>query len=160
IAITDHDTLDGVPAAQDAARGTGLEVIPAVEISCEHQNREIHLLGYFVRLDDPSLKAALRRLRQHRVDRFREMIERLRLCGVSVDGEDLPDEARSATLGRRHLAELLVRCKKVGSVREAFLRYLGDRGRAVAPKVRLPVAEAIACVRGAGGVASWAHPAY
>src|SRR5437764_88818 len=62
------------------------------------------------------------------------------------------------TLGRRHLAELLVEAGEVGSVREAFTRYLKDGGRAEAPKVRLPVAEALALVRGAGGVSAWAHP--
>jgi predicted metal-dependent phosphoesterase TrpH len=117
----------------------------------------LHLLAYFVDVANEPLQAALRVIRQGRVERFRVMIERLRACGVSVEDETGP--APEAP-GRRHLAEMLVRQGKVGSVREAFARYLADGGRAVAPKKRLPVGEAIALVRQAGGVAAWAHPPY
>ena len=113
LAVTDHDTLGGITDAR-AAAPPGLEVVAGVEITAEYRGRELHLLGYFVRLDCPALAAALGRIRRHRVDRFHEMVRRLRACGVELDGE--------------------------------------------APKVRLPVAEALALVRGAGGVSAWAHP--
>jgi predicted metal-dependent phosphoesterase TrpH len=156
IAITDHDTTGGVQAAREAA-GARLEVIAGAEITTEHRGRELHLLAYFVDVADGPLESALRTIREGRVERFRVMIERLRECGVSVEEETGP---APEALGRRHLAEMLVRQGKVGSVREAFARFLADGGRAVAPKKRLPVAEAIALVRQAGGVAAWAHPAY
>src|ERR1043166_7872936 len=76
IAVTDHDTLDGVALAQQAALGSDVEVVPAVEISAEYRGGELHLLGYFVRLDDQPLQAALRRLRDARAGRFWEMVER------------------------------------------------------------------------------------
>jgi predicted metal-dependent phosphoesterase TrpH len=160
VAVTDHDTLDGVAPTQQAAAGTGVEVVPAVEISTAYRGRELHLLAYFVRLDDERLQAALRRLRDDRAERFWEMVERLRGCGVSLDAGRLRDEAGSGALGRRHLAEFLVQAGRAGSVREAFNRYLSDGGRVAVPKVRLDVAEALELVRGAGGVASWAHPSY
>jgi predicted metal-dependent phosphoesterase TrpH len=160
VAITDHDTLDGVALAQQAASGTGVEVVPAVEISAEYRGKELHLLGYFVRQGDQPLQAALRRLCDDRAGRFWEMVERLRRCGVSVDVERLRNEVGSGALGRRNLAELLVQTGRAGSVREAFSRYLGDGGRVAIPKVRLGVAQALELVRGAGGVASWAHPSY
>jgi 3',5'-nucleoside bisphosphate phosphatase len=160
VAVTDHDTLDGVALAQQAAIGTGVEVVPAVEISAEYRRRELHLLGYFVRQGDEPLQSALRRLREDRTGRFWEMVERLRGCGVSLDEGWLRDEAGSGALGRRNLAEFLVQTGRAGSVREAFSRYLGDGGRVAIPKVRLAVAEALELVRGAGGVASWAHPSY
>jgi len=163
VAITDHDTLSGVAPAQ-AAAGRELEVIAGVEITAEFLGRELHLLAYFVRLDDAPLRAALDSLQAHRVGRFWDMVERLRDCGVSLDEQALRHQAGeafgTATLGRRHLAELLVRARRAGSVREAFARYLHDGGRAVVPKLRLPVAQAIGQVRGAGGVAAWAHPSY
>jgi predicted metal-dependent phosphoesterase TrpH len=159
VAITDHDTLAGLPEAR-AAAGSDLEVVPGVEISAEHGGRELHLLGYFVRPDDAALEAALRRLRKYRAERFWEMVERLRRCGVSVDEEELRAWAGGGVLGRRNLAEFLVRTRRTASVREAFVRYLGDAGRVALPKVRVAVADAIAVVRGAGGVASWAHPPY
>jgi predicted metal-dependent phosphoesterase TrpH len=160
VAVTDHDTLDGVPPARAAATGSGVEVVSGVEISAEYRDRELHLLGYFVRLDDAPLLAALRRLREGRAVRFWDMVERLRDCGVAVDEGELRAHAGGGVLGRRNLAEFLVKTRRAGTVREAFVRYLGDNGRVALPKVRLPVAEAIALVRGAGGVASWAHPAY
>ena len=158
VALTDHDTLGGVPAAQAAAAGTSVEVVPGVEITAEYNGREIHLLAYFVALGNVPLGQALAEVRRQRAQRFGEMLERLRDCGVSVveEGFTAPPEA----LGRRHVAELLVRQGHVGTLREAFQRYLGDGARAVVPKKRLPAGEALALVRGAGGVAAWAHPAY
>ena len=84
VAITDHDTLGGVAGRAGAASGSALEVIAGVEITAEYGGRELHLLGYFVRPDDEALQAALQRLREHRAGRFREMVERLRRCGVSA----------------------------------------------------------------------------
>ena len=157
IAITDHDTLGGVAVAR-AAASASLEIIAGVEITTEYRERELHLLAYFVRPDCPALTAALVRIRRHRIDRFHEMVRRLRTCGVELNSDDLAAVNGPETLGRRHLAEMLVQAGKVGSIREAFSRYLKDGGRAEAPKVRLPVAEALALVRGAGGVSAWAHP--
>jgi 3',5'-nucleoside bisphosphate phosphatase len=160
LAVTDHDTLGGVPAARQAASGSNLEIVAGVEITTEHRQRELHLLGYFVALDHAELAAALADIRRHRVERFGEMIERLRGRGVSLDEEQQRLHGAPETLGRRHLAEMLVRAKRVANVREAFRRYLGDRGGVAVPKKRLPITEALALVRDAGGVAAWAHPAY
>lgn len=160
VAITDHDTLAGVALAQEAAAEVPVEVVPGVEISCEYRDRELHLLAYFVRLEDTALNGALAQLRAQRAERFWHMVERLRDCGLSIDDDQLRVHAGGAALGRRHLAEFLVKTGHAGSVREVFARYLGDRGRAAVTKVRLPVAEALALVRGAGGVAAWAHPSY
>jgi 3',5'-nucleoside bisphosphate phosphatase len=160
LAITDHDTLGGVAAARQAVVGSNLEIVSGVEITSEYRQRELHLLGYFVALDHAGLSAALEEIRRHRVERFHEMIERLRGCGVSLEGEEQCVQGAPEALGRRHLAEMLVRARRVANVREAFVRYLGDRGNVAVPKKRLPVAEALALVRDAGGVAAWAHPAY
>lgn len=156
IAITDHDTLDGIASAQTAARGSGVEIVTGVEITAEQDSRELHLLGFFVRLDDAALRAALRRLCEHRVKRYNAMLDRLRECGVALDVA----ATCQGSLGRRTLAEALVTAGKAATVRDAFFRYLRDNGHIAVPKLRLPAGEAIALVRGAGGVASWAHPPY
>ena len=132
-------------------------MIAGVEITAEYRGKELHLLGYFFDLENQPLRTALDRLQTERIRRFHEMIERLGGLGIHFNEEEM---ARAPSLGRRHLAEMLVRAKKASSVREAFHRWLGDHGRANVPKTRLPVAEAIALVRGASGVASWAHPNY
>ncbi|MFL5240616.1 MAG: PHP domain-containing protein [Gemmataceae bacterium] len=159
IAITDHDTVDGIPSAQQAAGGH-VEIISGVEITAEFRERELHLLGYFVRLDHEPLRAALDHLREHRVTRFWDMVDRLRDVGVHMAEDSLRKQAGSGVLGRRNLAMMLMQSGNVGSVREAFSRYLGDGGRVSLPKRRLPVQEAISLVRAAGGVAAWAHPSY
>jgi predicted metal-dependent phosphoesterase TrpH len=159
IALTDHDTLGGLPQARVAAAGSSLEIVPGAEITCEQRGKELHLLAYYIR-PDAALLSALERLCRHRAGRFHEMVGRLRACGVSLQESDLSAGGTPASLGRRHLAELLVKAGRVGSVREAFARYLKDNGRAAVPKLRLPVGEAIALVREAGGVAGWAHPSY
>ncbi len=159
IAITDHDTLAGIAPARHAA-ASRLEVIPGVEITAEHDGRELHLLGLFVDPENEALAGALARLQARRLERFDEMLERLRNLGVQVDATDAQRAKSDTTPGRRHLAELLVQAGKAANIREAFQRWLGDRGRVSAPKARLPVGEAIALVRQAGGVAAWAHPSY
>jgi 3',5'-nucleoside bisphosphate phosphatase len=159
VAITDHDTTAACGVAERAAGGR-LDVIAGVEISAEFRGRELHLLGYYVRLDDAALQTALAGLRSDRVGRFWEMIARLRRLGVNLSDDVLAGIGTDGTLGRRNLADLLVRAGKTATVREAFQRYLADHRQAAVPKRRLPVAEAIALVRGAAGVAAWAHPTY
>jgi predicted metal-dependent phosphoesterase TrpH len=153
IALTDHDTVAGIEPAQ-ATAGHRLEVIPAVELSCEYAGREVHLLAYFVRPEDPALRQSLDRMREHRAGRYAEMVAKLRRLGVAVP-ETPPN---GSCLGRRHLAEALVKDGTVGSVREAFQRYLDDDGPAHVPKLRFDFSAAIALVGTAGGVASYAHP--
>jgi predicted metal-dependent phosphoesterase TrpH len=157
IAITDHDT---VAACNLVCAASDIDVIAGVEITTEFHGRELHLLGYYFRPDDAPLNTALDGLRADRVNRFWEMVERLRRLGVSLSEAALASVNTSGTLGRRNLAELLVRDGKAATVREAFHRYLADHARAAVPKRRLPVAEAVKLVRGAGGVAAWAHPTY
>src|SRR5207302_3184929 len=107
-----------------------------------------------------SLRAALERLAHERTGRFWHMVERLKHCGVSFADDELRTHEDVESLGRRHLAEMMVKAGRARSVGEAFARYLGDHARAAVPKTRLPVAEAIAIVRQAGGVAACAHTPY
>jgi predicted metal-dependent phosphoesterase TrpH len=161
LAITDHDTLSALAVARPEAARLGVELIAGVELTAvDDRGREIHILGHFIRDDDPALRAATDALRAARASRLRAMVDRLAALGLSID---LPALARAfprATLGRRHLAEWLARTHQVASPREAFARYLGDGGPAEVPKPRLPWTEAITLIRGAGGVAGLAHPAY
>lgn len=157
VAITDHDALDGSALARRAAPAS-LEVISGVEVTAEDAGREVHLLGYFVDPDHAALCAGLSRLCAARRERYHEIAERLRGCGASIDDAALRAADGGGSLGRRNLATLLFESGQVGSVREAFDRYLADGGPADVPKQRLPLDEAIGLVRGAGGVSSLAHP--
>jgi predicted metal-dependent phosphoesterase TrpH len=167
IAITDHDTVSAIEPARRHAQGK-VQIVSGVEISCDPPcarrgspdpaGPELHLLGYFFDPLDADLNAALADAKAHRRERFFAMADRLRRHGIALPEESIERAATTDAVGRRHLAHLLVAEKKVGTIRDAFNRYLGDRGLAFVPKRRIPVADAITLVRKAGGVAAWAHP--
>lgn len=153
IAITDHDTIEGF---REVATSEPLQIVPGVELSAEYEGREVHLLAYFFDPDDVELNRALDWLCDGRVARYHEMVKRLQKCGINIEDDHLPNSRTS--LGRRHLASALRESGHVSSIREAFFRYLNDQGPAFAPKLLLPLADAIRIVRNAGGLASYAHP--
>lgn len=159
VALTDHDTLAGVSEAREAARDTGVEVVPAVEISTAFAGREFHLLGYFVREDHDELNGALARLCAARRERYRSFVSILRDRGLVLpaDRADLIERGTHSA-GRRHVAALCVACGRATTIHEAFRRFVGPAGASAKPKELLPIAEAIRLVSAAGGVASLAHP--
>jgi predicted metal-dependent phosphoesterase TrpH len=162
VAVTDHDTLAGVPEAVETARALpdpAVEVIPGVEITTVFDGRELHLLGYFVRPDHPELTAALASVCASRWERFREYLAKLADRGhvIPTDRARLVEEV-SASLGRRHIASLLVACGFARSQNEAFYRFLLPLRKEVMPKEHIPIADAIRLVHDAGGAASLAHP--
>ena len=158
VAVTDHDTLAAVGEARAAAVGA-VEVVPGVEVSTRFAGREFHLLGYFVRTDHAELNAALAAVCESRRERFRGFVAILR-----EGGTDLPEdrirlvERITASLGRRHVAQLLVACGHARDRTEAFHRFVNPLARRVPPKALVPLEEAVRLVHAAGGVASLAHP--
>ena len=161
VAVTDHDTTAGVRATTEAAARLryGPVVVPGVEISASFDGREVHLLGLFVRPDDTALSTALEALCGGRRERFRGFVAAIPELAPAADaGLARLVEESAVSLGRRHVAGLLVRAGVVATRDEAFRRILGPAARTLRPKPLLPVAEAIRLVRGAGGLASLAHP--
>ena len=158
VAITDHDTLAAVPEAR-AAAGSDIEFVPGVEISTAFASREFHLLGYFVRTDHSELNAALAGVCEARRGRFRDFVARLgdRGQALPADRVRLVEES-TASLGRRHVAALLVACGHARNRTEAFHRLLNPIARTVRSKELVPIEEAIRLVHAADGVASLAHP--
>lgn len=158
IAITDHDTLAAVGEARSAA-GDAIENIPAVEITTGFGVGELHLLGYFVRTDHDELNAVLAKLCERRRERFHDFVAQLGDRGILLPADRVQLVAESTvSLGRRHVAELLVAGRFAQTRNAAFGRFLGPIAGKVMPKLLLPIKEAIALVRRAGGVASLAHP--
>lgn len=160
VAVTDHDSVSAAAVARPEAARWGIELVAGVEWTAEFNGREVHLLGHFVRDDDPAVVATCARLRVGRDERLNAMAGRLETLGLRVDLRALRAAFPRATLGRRHLAEWLARSGQVPSVREAFNRHLGDHAPAHVAKTRLDWAEAIALTRASGGVAALAHPPY
>ena len=167
IALADHDTTAGIGPAQAAAAreaageggGAGPGIIPAIELTCRRDEAEVHLLGYGFRVDDPGLGELTAQAGRARRERMGAMVERLRELGVAIELGDVSGEAGCVSIGRMHLARTLVRLGRVPSLTEAFGRYIADGRPAYVPSSGPPVAESIAAVNAAGGLAVWAHPA-
>ena len=157
IALTDHDALDGVPAAREAGERLGVKVVAGVELSAYAGEREVHLLGLHLDTLGP-LEEALLGFRAHRVNRAERMVEKLNGLGVPVTMGAVLGEAGEGAVGRPHVARALVAGGWARDTRDAFDRYLGYGRPANVPKHRLEIGEAIRLVQAAGGVAVWAHP--
>ncbi len=160
LAVTDHDTIAGLARAMAEGEQAGVEVIPGIEISCLYGETELHILGYFINPDDPRLEPALARYRASREDRNPRIVQRLQELGCALTYAEVKAAAGTATVGRPHIAQALVRKGYVNSVSEAFDRYLADDAPAYLPR-RLPSpAEAIGLLRQIGGIPVLAHPVY
>lgn len=160
IAVTDHDTAEGVIEARAAARDLPVRVVPGIEISARHEDGEIHVLGYWV---DPFAESVLRHqisAADRRRERMRAMIGRLDTLGVGVSFDEVQEIAGDTvrSLGRPHLARALMAGGHVRSFGEAFGRFLRDGGPAYVMQDFPSVRSAIETIHAAGGVAVWAHP--
>jgi 3',5'-nucleoside bisphosphate phosphatase len=160
LAITDHDTISALAIARPEAERLGIELVNGIELTTECDGREFHILGYFIHDDDSALRTVTDHLRRARKQRLHRLVDRLHSLGLTIDVTTLERAFPRATLGRKHLADWLVRSGQVASRREVFERYLGDGGPAEVPKPRVPIREGIALIKGAGGVAGLAHPPY
>ena len=160
IAVTDHDTVGGLVEALATAETVPVRVIPGVEISSRHEEAEIHVLGYHIRPDAPSLHAHQNSALGRRQERARDIVRLLRDQGIAIDYEDVLRAAGTdgGAIGRPHVARALLAGGHVGSVGEAFERYLADGALAFVRTELPPVRDAIEMIRAAGGVAVWAHP--
>ena len=157
IALTDHDTLDGVAAATAAATPLGVRIVPGCEFSVKAPWGEMHLLGYFLTPGHDVLEAFLADTRLARKRRGRGMVERLKRAGVPIDLVDVETEAKDGAVGRPHVARALVRHGAADDFTDAFARFLG-RGKAGYVPKPLPTLETVtALIHGVGGVAVAAH---
>jgi hypothetical protein len=157
IAITDHDTTDGVAPALTAAAGTPV-IIPGIELSAEDEAGDVHMLGYFINVTNAPLQTRLAEFRYERETRGRKIVERLAELNVPVDWGRVQAIAGDAGIGRPHIARAMVERGYVESVRDAFDRFLYNGGPAYVARYRLSPEESIALIHDAGGVAVLAHP--
>ena len=160
IALTDHDTISGLPEFLRAAEVSGVTAVPGVEISANLYNKEIHILGLFVDPVAPGLTAFLEAVRNKRNIRNQQMIEKLNIIGYQITLEELQNAASGESIGRPHVAELLVKKGYFTSIQEAFDNCLKRGARAYTPREPLPPGECINAIHAAGGLAFWAHPVY
>lgn len=158
IALTDHDCLDGIPAAAARAQEAGIRLIPGVELSVHEEATDVHLLAYGFDPADAALRAAIARYREARRERARKILARLKGLGIRVPLETVEEIARGGAIGRPHVAEALLRGGYVETFNEAFQRFLGTHAPAYVAKAAVSLEEASTVVREAGGVTVLAHP--
>jgi predicted metal-dependent phosphoesterase TrpH len=167
VALTDHDSVDGVPAAARAARSRGVTLVPGCEVSCrkpavpgdERLEGSMHVLVYFVEPGEGPLQDELAQLRGDRAQRNRALAARLVELGTGITYDDVVAEAGDeAGVGRPHFARALVRAGEAADVDDAFERFLADGRPAYVPKARLNPADVARLAHASGGVSVLAHP--
>jgi predicted metal-dependent phosphoesterase TrpH len=159
IALTDHDTLDGIHDFLNCDASEDLLRVPGVEISTEYLELEAHILGYYIPYGASSLKTQLRVLEKSRKERLPKMVKRLEEIGIDVDQERLDEILTGVgTPGRPHLARMLVESGVVESWQDAFDKYLAAGRPAYVKKERMNSIQAIELIRRLGGIPVLAHP--
>src|SRR5262249_44538235 len=161
LAVTDHDSIDGVEPARAAARAHArLEIVAGIEINTDGSGGETHVLGYFVDDGADWFRSLLAEFREERAQRIYRIVERLGALGLPIDPAEVFALVREGSAGRPHVAQVMVERGYVGSVREALDRYLRSGGPAHVSHRKLVPREACAVIRQAGGVAVLAHPGF
>lgn len=157
IAMTDHDTIEGLEEAEAAGQRLNVRVVPGVELSTHFENEELHLLGLHIS-NRESIRSALAELQRQRLERATRIVGVLNRHGISVNMADVLAEAGAGAVGRPHIARAIVAGGWVDDFREAFDKWLGFGKPAYMPRDRFEIADAISLVHRAGGLAIWAHP--
>lgn len=159
IAITDHDSVDGLPEALAAGERLGIEVVPGVEINLEHDRVTMDMLGYFLAgMPTDELQGELAELRAYRAERNERMLERLADLGLPLDRADLAAAGENGAVGRPHIGEAMVRRGYVSSIGEAFELYLRRGAPAWVDRRRLALGPALRLLRASGALPVLAHP--
>ena len=160
IAVTDHDTIDGVVPALNAAQASpSITVIPGVEINTDVPRGEVHILGYFIDYTDKKLAATLQKLRDSRRERAQKMIAKLGKLGMKIDWQRVSELVRGGSVCRPHIAQALFEKGYVGSEKEAFDKYIGHDGPAYVERYKLLPIEVVKLILDAKGLPVLAHPA-
>ena len=160
IAITDHDSVEGIaPALEAAQEFPSLKVISGVEVSTDVPRGEVHVLGYFIDCSDSELKGALENLRNSRRVRAQRMLGKLDSLGIKIEWERVQEIAGAGSIGRPHIAQSMLEQGYVSSLKEAFVKYIGREGPAYVEREKMTPPQAVELIVKARGLPVLAHPA-
>ena len=158
ISITDHDTVDAIPTAIRCCSKCGLEFIPGIEISTKYGRQELHLLGYFIDYKNNVLNDYISYFQEGRKKRAKKIVEKLNRLGIKIKFESVITKAYPGTIGRPHIASVMVDEGFVVNSQEAFEKYLGNGCCCDFPKFEITFVEGIKLINQAGGICFIAHP--
>lgn len=158
IALTDHDTIDGIHEAIQAAAGSSVTLIPGVELSTDYGQIDVHIVGLGIDCDSPVLAAQLEQFRLERIHRNKKMCELLAQKGFSITYENLTAAYPDAVLTRAHFARYLYDKGEVSSMRKVFDKYINSDGPCYVPRKKITPMQAVSFIKKANGTAVLAHP--
>jgi len=158
IAITDHDTVQGIAPAKTCSKVYGVELVEGIELSAQHKDSEVHILGYFIDFGDPRLKEKLADIKELRKQRLLAMAAKLNSLKVEVDSEELMSKVGQTIPTRLHLALYLLEKGKANSLREVFKKYLSPGCPAYVSRFKYSVKETIQLIKDCRGLSFLAHP--
>ena len=158
LALTDHDSVEGCAPMAAACSAVGIEVITGTELTAEHNDIEVHLLGYFLDTQNQKLLAEIAKFQSVRQNRIREMVAKLNQLNVPLQAESVFALANCKSPGRPHVARALVKAGLCKSSDEAFERFLKKNRPAWVPKAKMSALDGVELIHQAGGLAVMAHP--
>lgn len=160
LGITDHDSINGILEATVYGKELGIEVVPGLELSTDLEDKEIHLLAYYIDVNHEELQKYLSFFREERFHRAQRMVQKLRKMGLSITLDDVLVHAKNSAIGRPHIAYALLDLGYIKNYIEAFDRFIGDNGPAFERKIHISPKSALKLINDAGGLSFIAHPGY
>lgn len=157
-ALTDHDTVDGIDEAMAASENSGVTVIPGIELSTEYERKDIHIVGLLIDKEQPAFRDKIQEFVDSRIQRNRKMCQKLTEAGCPLTYEELVEEFPGAVITRAHYAQILLKKGYTKSLREAFERYIGDRGPCFIPREKITPEDGVKLILSAKGIPVLAHP--
>jgi len=158
LAITDHDTVSGLNIALDYAKNKDIDIIPGIELSLDFAGIEVHILGYFVNIENTKLLNYIKSFNQNRLKRAKKIISRLNNLGVRITLSQVKEFSKNAPICRPHIAKSLLNYGHIKNINQAYTKYIGDYAPANVMKEHLPPKDVLNIIKEAGGVSFIAHP--
>jgi len=158
MAITDHDNVDGLREGRQEAESKDIIFVDGIEVSANFQGKDIHILGYFLNLEDKNFLGWLTKLQEKRHDRSLKILSKLSNLGIDISLSEVEEEALGNVIGRPHIANMIIKKGFATTMNEVFDRYLGDGKRAYVPKVGVDMVEVVKKLKANGAIVSLAHP--
>ncbi|OGW83331.1 MAG: hypothetical protein A2987_01120 [Omnitrophica bacterium RIFCSPLOWO2_01_FULL_45_10] len=158
IAICDHDSIDGIEPCEQVGARLGVEIIPAIEVTAEKPEVEIHVLGYFIDWKKDWFQKKLKEIQEWRVGRVYKMVDKLKDCNIKLDPKEIFNLAGKGSVGRLHVARAILKAGKVKTLKEAFDKYIGFLKPCYVLDIRFSPQEAIDIILKVGGIPVLAHP--
>ncbi|BDU50092.1 PHP domain-containing protein [Haliovirga abyssi] len=158
MAITDHDTVEGLKEGRKKAEELGITFINGIEFSTDYYGKEVHILGYFLNIEDEAFLKEIKLLGEEREKRTELMLEKLKRYGINITMEDVLEEVKGNLISRTHIAGAMYKKGYIRSRKEAFINYIGSGKGAYIPKENLSPARAVKLIKDNGGLAFVAHP--